>query len=122
MERCREDFHQKGNQQDVFSWCTFKGHWNFNVSVWNKTKNSLCTLNATNTIGADNWISWLSSFKIILMIVYIEFPANYVCFPLSLLCKASYIALGLIRFRTLHRLLGRCNKEGEEIDVKTCFG
>ena len=55
------------------------------------------------------------------MIACIEFPAHYVCFPLSVFFKVSYIALWLIHFLTLNKLLGSCNKQGKEIAVKTRF-
>ena len=39
----------------------------------------------------------------------------------SVLLKVSYIALRVIHFLTLNNFLGSCNKQGKEIDVKTCF-
>ena len=63
-----------------------------NVSIWKKTKNFLCPRNVANTVGADNWRSWLSLFKMILMmIVCKEFPAHCVCFSNSVLFKVSFI-------------------------------
>ena len=38
------------------------------------------------------------------MIVCIEFPANYVCFPPGVLFKVSYIAMWLIHFLILNKL------------------
>ena len=152
-----------------------------NVSIWKKTKNFLCPRNVANTVGADNWRSWLSLFKMILMmIVCKEFPAHCVCFSNSVLFKVSFIqkqpsrgvlkkrcsgnmqqiyrrtpcwialrhgcspvnlphifripflkntsgrllvfiALWLIHFLTLNKLLGSCKNQEKEIAVKTRF-
>ena len=62
---------------------------------------------------------------ILIMIVCIEFHAHYVCFSHSVFFKKELkhgatrsVAYSLL---TLNKLLGSCNKQEKEIDVKIHF-
>ena len=54
----------------------------------------------------------------LIVIVCIEFSEHYVRFPYSVLFKVSHTAQWLIHFLTLNRILGRCNKQGNQINIK----
>ena len=59
-------------------------------------------------IGAYNWIYWLSSFKLILLIDCIEFPVHYVCFLHSLFqSELKQGALGLCSLFTFKQAFGQ---------------